>query len=343
VKMAWARWRHLGVGWWGKLIFTAIGWSVASGMGAVIGLFLGHQFDQRHKRRMAADPWLDETEVVRSEIAPIFGVMGHLAKRDGRVSEAEIAFARQVMAEMVLSKEQQSEAIEQFRAGKHDAYPYERIVAQFRHQFHHDPLRIQGFVIYQLRAALIDGELTSREREMLLRINTLMGFAPSDLDRLIARYSRPHRRPSAADAASAAKAQTRGSARSSSRSQQGSGGQSSDGRTQQQRSGRASGREQRYEEARRGYGSQGREQRHTPPPHSPFAHHGLADAYAVLGIAATAEDASVKRAYRQLMGRHHPDRLMARGATEREIQRAGERAREINAAYERIKSARGMK
>lgn len=65
-----------------------------------------------------------------------------------------------------------------------------------------------------------------------------------------------------------------------------------------------------------------------------------ADPYVVLGIGRDAQAADIKRAYRKLMSQHHPDKL---GKVPDELkQRAESRAREINAAYERIKSERGF-
>ena len=40
----------------------------------------------------------------------------------------------------------------------------------------------------------------------------------------------------------------------------------------------------------------------------------LEDAYATLGVSANAPVAEIKRAYRRLMNRHHPDKLAARGS-----------------------------
>lgn len=71
-----------------------------------------------------------------------------------------------------------------------------------------------------------------------------------------------------------------------------------------------------------------------PPPAPPAPPPPIDDPFAVLGVASSASDAEVDRAYRQLMGRFHPDRVS--GAAD-EIRAVAEvRAREINAAYDRI-------
>jgi DnaJ like chaperone protein len=65
------------------------------------------------------------------------------------------------------------------------------------------------------------------------------------------------------------------------------------------------------------------------------------DPYAVLGLSPGASEREIKNAYRRLISQHHPDKL---GDVPEELKRrAEERAREINAAYEKIRQARGIK
>ena len=66
----------------------------------------------------------------------------------------------------------------------------------------------------------------------------------------------------------------------------------------------------------------------------------LADAYAALGITPEADAATIKRAYRKLISQNHPDKLAARGLPESMRAVAEERSRELNSAYDLIKSAR---
>jgi len=68
----------------------------------------------------------------------------------------------------------------------------------------------------------------------------------------------------------------------------------------------------------------------------------LADAYVALGVTADAAPADIKRAYRKLISKNHPDKLADRGLPESMRAVAEERSREINAAYDLIKSTRGF-
>ena len=65
------------------------------------------------------------------------------------------------------------------------------------------------------------------------------------------------------------------------------------------------------------------------------------DPYKVLGLESTASDDEVRKAYRRLAMKYHPDKVEGMGD---EVKRNAEaQFREINEAYETIKNARGMK
>jgi DnaJ like chaperone protein len=69
----------------------------------------------------------------------------------------------------------------------------------------------------------------------------------------------------------------------------------------------------------------------------------LALAYRALGVAANASDGEVKTAYRRLMNRHHPDKLVSKGLPQSMVAIAEQKTHEIRTAYERIKVQRGFK
>jgi DnaJ like chaperone protein len=69
----------------------------------------------------------------------------------------------------------------------------------------------------------------------------------------------------------------------------------------------------------------------------------LEEAYEVLGVPETASNAEVKRAYRKLMSENHPDKLVARGLPESMLEVAKQKTQAIQAAWERVREARGMR
>ncbi|MGB5739352.1 MAG: DnaJ domain-containing protein, partial [Woeseia sp.] len=73
---------------------------------------------------------------------------------------------------------------------------------------------------------------------------------------------------------------------------------------------------------------------------APPSQNRLADAYTALGVTPAAPAAEIKRAYRKLISQNHPDKLAARGLPETMRAVAEERSRELNSAYDLIKSAR---
>jgi DnaJ like chaperone protein len=66
----------------------------------------------------------------------------------------------------------------------------------------------------------------------------------------------------------------------------------------------------------------------------------LEDAYAVLEISRDSNDREIKKAYRRMMSRHHPDKLVAKGLPEEMMKLATEKTQEIQTAYELIKKSR---
>jgi len=65
--------------------------------------------------------------------------------------------------------------------------------------------------------------------------------------------------------------------------------------------------------------------------------------FAILGIASTATNDDIKAAYRNLIRKHHPDRLAAEGKSADTVNTANEQMKRINIAYDTICKVRGIK
>lgn len=68
-----------------------------------------------------------------------------------------------------------------------------------------------------------------------------------------------------------------------------------------------------------------------------------ADPYIILGVTDKASNDEIKSAYRTLIRKHHPDKLIAEGMPPEFIATANEKMKRINVAYDSVCKMRGMK
>lgn len=166
----------------GKLIGAMVGLLVfRSVWGALIGLIIGHIYDQSQtatRRRQSAAGVL---EISERFFSATFQVMGHVAKADGRVSEAEIAAARQVMADLRLDGAQIHAAIAHFTRGKSPDFDLEGVMAELRDACAHRPDLLRVFLEIQVRASLEGVDMQGPARTVIQRIAQLLDISRLEL------------------------------------------------------------------------------------------------------------------------------------------------------------------
>lgn len=173
--------------WWGTFIGGTLGYVFGGPLGAIIGAALGGNLDRGIKMgdKLEGHSYMgDQQRVQAAFFTTTFSVMGHIAKADGRVSEHEIAAARNIMAQMQLSEQQRKAAIRFFDQGKASDFPLEDVLHQFKAECHGRRNLVQMFIEIQIATALADGQVDPNEKRILYTIGEILGFARSHIDHL---------------------------------------------------------------------------------------------------------------------------------------------------------------
>ena len=152
-------------------------------MGAAVGAALGHQYDSARDESEASSerPRLTPGLAAEQFFVSTFRIMGHVAKSDGRVSEAEIVAARGIMAALRLDSMQVAVAIEEFSKGKQKSFDLAGEMANLRGALGGRPDLARIFIEIQVRAALAGNNLEGPARKYVSRVASNLGISMIEL------------------------------------------------------------------------------------------------------------------------------------------------------------------
>jgi len=263
--------------YWGKIIGSLAGLATLKPWFAVLGLFLGHQFDRgfadryRKFEKQGADIGRVSDDFVRA----LFQTMGHLAKIDGRVAEEEIRAARMIMHRLGLSPANVRRAIAWFDDGKQPGFLLVQTIREARRVSARSTAQRTLFVRLLLEVVLAKDALKTEERSLIWVVCTELDIGRVELAQLEAmiRAQKGFKRSPAGDADAA---RVRG-------------------------------------------------------------------AYDALGMSPEASNEEIKKAYRRLMNRNHPDKIAGSNPDSVVLAEAERRTREVRVAYEMLKARRSIR
>ena len=165
--------------WWGKLIGGILGLMRGGITGLFLGAFLGHMVDRFLSGLGGANKVRD------SFFGAMFSTLGHINKSDGRVTNAEIAVAEQLMQRLQLTEAERQRAIRYFQAGKDPDFDLEGTLWKFaRNSMLRHELRIM-FIELLLEASLSDGELSVAEQAILARSCNVLRIPANVFDAML--------------------------------------------------------------------------------------------------------------------------------------------------------------
>ena len=196
------------MGIWGTIIGGALGWSLGGPLGAMLGAAIGSNLGAaprtethgapRSGRMPPPPPRRDPLEERRlAFFVATFGVMGHIAKADGRVSEEEARLAREVIDGLAMGAHERDLAIRLFNEGKSPRFDLQGALTQLSHVAGRRRNLLRSFVELQWKAAWADGTIHPAERAILDHVGRSLGFSAAEMaqrERVAAAAFEPRRR-----------------------------------------------------------------------------------------------------------------------------------------------------
>lgn len=149
-----------------KAIGGLLGLFVLGPIGALIGFVAGLLADNKG----LGGGSLDRQAVKEQYFKTTFTLMGHLAKADGRISEAEIKMAEQQMSRMGIHKTHRQEAIALFKKGAAADFSLSVEMQHFTQVVGRRSNLYKMLLVTLISTAFADNELHSAEREVLREV-----------------------------------------------------------------------------------------------------------------------------------------------------------------------------
>lgn len=178
---------------WGKILGALFGIAILKLPGLFIGLLVGHWFDQALRQRFEKRGGFQGLFHSHKEAQGVFmystfAVMGHLAKSTGVVTQSHIRQAQHFMTQLGLTPEQRKEAQSAFRDGKAATFTWQQQLADLKMAYLNRPDVLMLFMEIQMSIALVDGQLTEQQRQILTRIAELLDFSSLQFEQILGRY-----------------------------------------------------------------------------------------------------------------------------------------------------------
>lgn len=161
----------------GKIIGGLLGLFVGGPFAGLLGLFVGHQFD-KGLGGVLSPMSAEQQQLIRNTFfETLFGLLGHLAKSDGRISQVEITQAEVLMGNMGLNSDRRRKAIEIFKSGALTEFSVEETMAQFMQICgRHSNLK-RLLLNHLISLAMADGEMHPAEEQVLQVVAKHLGFS----------------------------------------------------------------------------------------------------------------------------------------------------------------------
>lgn len=299
----------------GRILGAIIGLFVMGPVGAVIGFIAGWLFidkkenQQRNSLNEAREAFRYTQGKNNELLYGLFMLMGYIARGAGAIQKEAIIQAQQYMDMLRMNDTaSRSQAQQAFNRGKATDFNLDEEITNIRRSCMENINIVSILLELLVQMALADGKITQEEYRRLLEVSSGLGVPKELIDRMIQMR--------------VAEMQFRQGFYQYQRQQQ-DGGYYQGGNSQ-------------YDNGS-SYGYDGGQSQQQTSASQ------LEEAYKIIGVSADASWEEVRKAHKKLMLKYHPDRLKSQGIPDEMIATYAEKAKDIQAAFDCIKRARGEK
>jgi len=267
----------------------------------------------RSVRRLGA---LELDEGREGAFTSVIQLLAKMVIADGKSEQRELVFVQEFLSDtMKFSSPQQQAAMAKFRLARGSTVTFEEYAERFYGAFQHSPRILKKMLHVLMSVSQAEGRLGSEEQRLIREATRIFKLEHKNVEELNKRhrhYEKLRRREQAAqneyrDAEDSYYGKRMGGSY----------------RTYQQNS----------------HNNQGQEAEQDSSSSEVLLTH----AYSILGCSPNAKDSIVKKRYRKLVLKYHPDRLRHKDISEKKRKRSVERFRSVQDAYDLVMEARSSK
>lgn len=170
---------------YGKIIGGILGLLVLGPIGLIIGLFVGHLFDNGLVQTLKFASPENIARIKQSFFETTFLLSGYMAKADGRISQQEVDHTEAIISQMGLDATQRKRAIELFQQGASAGFQAEATIAEFMQASRGQRQLCQTLLFFLISLALADHKIEQVERDVLSRLAVQLGFTQAQLEQML--------------------------------------------------------------------------------------------------------------------------------------------------------------
>lgn len=292
-----------------------------------------------------------------AEAKILVALLAKVAKSDGYVSESEAAMISEILDDLVRQMgagERERQALKLvYKLEKENLANVRELAEKYNQTYRPSPSRKTGLIYFFLNLAYVDRGFSAAERRTISQICDGLGIAEHIQSQIFATFERSfygtYYENGGSQSSSAYDEYDGYSTRSGGywdkyggRSTGGYGSSSYGGGTGYGYGGTA-GSGYGGSQSSSGYGGYSSGYGGSYSGSSQGSAKSKRDPYEILGLSKDATFSEIKKKYRELVKKYHPDILMGKGADEEIIQEGTKRLQEINEAYKILKERFGEK